>query len=95
MRNARDDSATAAACGTDQLLGSKVDNIRIPMLIAQGANDPRVKRAESDQMVKAIRARGGEVEYLVFKDEGHGFVRPENRIKYYAAIGRKGCTGRS
>jgi dipeptidyl aminopeptidase/acylaminoacyl peptidase len=59
------------------------DRIRAALLIAQGANDPRVKQAESDQIVRAIRARGGEVEYLLFGNEGHGFMRPENRIKYY------------
>jgi dipeptidyl aminopeptidase/acylaminoacyl peptidase len=53
------------------------------MLIAQGANDPRVKRAESEQIVTAIRNAGKDVEYLVFEDEGHGFVRPENRLKFY------------
>jgi dipeptidyl aminopeptidase/acylaminoacyl peptidase len=61
----------------------RADRIRIPMLIAQGANDPRVKRAESEQIVAAIRSAGKDVEYLVFEDEGHGFVRPENRLKFY------------
>jgi dipeptidyl aminopeptidase/acylaminoacyl peptidase len=56
-----------------------------PLLIAQGANDPRVKIAESDQIVRAMRARGKTVEYLVFDDEGHGFIRPENRMRFYAA----------
>ncbi|MGL4550036.1 MAG: alpha/beta hydrolase family protein, partial [Gemmataceae bacterium] len=46
----------------------------IPMLIAQGANDPRVKQAESEQIVEAIKKAGKPVEYLLFKDEGHGFV---------------------
>jgi dipeptidyl aminopeptidase/acylaminoacyl peptidase len=63
----------------------KADRIRIPMLIAQGANDPRVKQAESEQIVEAIRSAGKPVEYLVFPDEGHGFARPENRLKFYAA----------
>lgn len=56
-----------------------------PLLIAQGANDPRVKQAESDQIVDAMRASGLPVEYLVFPDEGHGFARPENNRKFYAA----------
>jgi dipeptidyl aminopeptidase/acylaminoacyl peptidase len=64
----------------------KVDRIRIPMLIAQGANDPDVPRAESDQMVAALRKAGKPVEYLLFPDEGHGLYRPENRLKFYAAM---------
>jgi dipeptidyl aminopeptidase/acylaminoacyl peptidase len=63
----------------------KADRIRIPMLIAQGAKDPRVKQAESDQIVAAIRKAGKPVEYMVFKDEGHGFARPENSLKFNAA----------
>jgi dipeptidyl aminopeptidase/acylaminoacyl peptidase len=65
-----------------------VDRIRIPMLIAQGANDPRVKRAESEQIVAAMRAKGIPHEYLVFEDEGHGFAKPENRLRFYAAAER-------
>jgi dipeptidyl aminopeptidase/acylaminoacyl peptidase len=61
------------------------DKIQIPLLIAQGANDPRVKQAESEQIVSALRAKGKDVEYLLFPDEGHGFARPENRLKFYAA----------
>lgn len=56
-----------------------------PLLIAQGANDPRVKQAESDQIVAAMRKNGQAVDYLLFPDEGHGFARPENRMKFYAA----------
>lgn len=63
----------------------RADRIRIPMLIAQGANDPRVKQAESEQIVEAIRKAGKPVEYLLFPDEGHGFARPENQLKFYAA----------
>lgn len=63
----------------------KVDQIRIPMLIAQGANDPRVKQAESEQIVEAMQSRGIPHEYLLFPDEGHGFVKPQNRLKFYAA----------
>jgi dipeptidyl aminopeptidase/acylaminoacyl peptidase len=61
-------------------------NIRKPLLIAQGANDPRVKQAESDQMVDAMRANGIPVTYVLFPDEGHGFVRPENSIACNALI---------
>lgn len=62
----------------------KADRIRRPLLIAQGANDPRVKQAESEQIVKALRDRDREVEYLLYEDEGHGFARPENRLNFYA-----------
>jgi dipeptidyl aminopeptidase/acylaminoacyl peptidase len=65
-----------------------VDRIRIPMLIAQGANDPRVKQAESEQIVAAMKEKGIDYEYLLFEDEGHGFARPENRLKFYAAAER-------
>lgn len=61
----------------------KVDQIKCPLLIAQGANDPRVKQAESEQIVASLRENGKEVEYLLFEDEGHGFARPENRLKFY------------
>ena len=54
------------------------------MLIAQGANDPRVKQKEAEQIVAAIRKADKDVEYLLFADEGHGFARPENRLKFYA-----------
>jgi dipeptidyl aminopeptidase/acylaminoacyl peptidase len=64
---------------------SQVDQISIPLLIAQGANDPRVKQAESEQIVAAMKERGIEHEYLLFPDEGHGFAQPENRLKFYAA----------
>jgi dipeptidyl aminopeptidase/acylaminoacyl peptidase len=63
----------------------RADKIKIPMLIAQGANDPRVKQAESEQIVEALRKKGKDVEYMLFPDEGHGFARPENRLKFYAA----------
>jgi dipeptidyl aminopeptidase/acylaminoacyl peptidase len=61
------------------------DKITIPLMIAQGANDPRVKQAESEQIVAELRAKGKSVEYLLFPDEGHGFAKPENRLKFYAA----------
>ena len=56
-----------------------------PLLIVQGANDPRVKRAEADQIVIALRDRGFPVEYLVAPDEGHGFARPVNNMAMFAA----------
>jgi len=65
-----------------------VDRIKIPMLIAQGANDPRVKQAEAEQIVAAMKEKGIDHEYLLFEDEGHGFARPENRLKFYAAAER-------
>ena len=55
-------------------------NIRRPLLVIQGANDPRVLQVESDEMVAAVRENGVPVEYVVFPDEGHGFLRRENRI---------------
>ena len=57
-----------------------VDRMRAPLLVVQGANDPRVKKAESDQIVEAYRKKGQAVEYLVAADEGHGFARPDNRL---------------
>lgn len=62
---------------------SKVANISIPLLIAQGANDPRVKQAESEQIVAAMVERDIPHEYLLFPDEGHGFAKPENRLHFY------------
>ena len=67
---------------------TRVADIRRPLLVIQGANDPRVTKAESDQIVAALRARGVTVEYLVKDDEGHGFVKPENRLEAYGAIER-------
>ena len=63
----------------------KVDAIIRPVMIAQGANDPRVKQAESEQIVEAMKKKGLDVEYLLFADEGHGFVKPKNKIKFYKA----------
>jgi dipeptidyl aminopeptidase/acylaminoacyl peptidase len=62
-----------------------VDKIKIPMLIAQGANDPRVKQSESEQIVAAMREKGIDYEYMLFPDEGHGFAKPKNRLRFYAA----------
>jgi dipeptidyl aminopeptidase/acylaminoacyl peptidase len=64
---------------------SRADNIAVPLLIAQGANDPRVKQAESEQIVAALEKAGIEHEYMLFPDEGHGFAKPENRLRFYAA----------
>lgn len=55
-----------------------------PLLIGQGANDPRVKQAESDQIVAAMRAKSIPVTYVLFPDEGHGFARPVNNIAFNA-----------
>lgn len=63
-----------------------VDKIKAPLFIAQGANDPRVNKVESDQMVAALRSRGVPVEYMVKEDEGHGFANEENRIDFYHAM---------
>ena len=60
------------------------DKIKVPLLIGQGANDPRVKQAESEQIVAAIEKNGGGVTYVLYPDEGHGFARPENRIDFNA-----------
>ncbi len=66
----------------------KAQQMKAPLLIGQGANDPRVKQAESDQIASAIRANGQPVEYYVFPDEGHGFQRPENDMAFNAAVER-------
>ena len=63
---------------------SRVDAIKRPLLIAQGANDPRVKQAESDQIVSAMKSKGIPVTYVLYSDEGHGFARPQNRNSFYA-----------
>src|SRR6266508_414178 len=63
-----------------------VDAIRAPLFVIQGANDPRVVKAESDQIVDALRARGVEVRYDVYEDEGHGFTKRENEVKALADV---------
>jgi dipeptidyl aminopeptidase/acylaminoacyl peptidase len=63
---------------------SHVDSIKRPLLIGQGANDPRVKQAESDQIVKAMQEKKIPVTYVLFPDEGHGFARPENNLAFFA-----------
>jgi dipeptidyl aminopeptidase/acylaminoacyl peptidase len=67
---------------------SRASSIRTPLLIAQGANDPRVKQAESEQIVAALRDAGIDYEYMLFPDEGHGFAKPENRLRFYTAAER-------
>lgn len=67
---------------------TRVDQIRTPLLVVQGANDSRVVKAESDNLVEALRARGVEVEYMVKHDEGHGFLNPENVIDMHKAVDR-------
>jgi dipeptidyl aminopeptidase/acylaminoacyl peptidase len=61
-------------------------NIKVPLMVLQGANDPRVLQVESDEIVAAAKANGVPTEYIVFPDEGHGFVKKENEIKGYTAI---------
>jgi dipeptidyl aminopeptidase/acylaminoacyl peptidase len=80
--NPVDDSLTLAEASPSL----QADKITAPLFIAQGANDPRVKKAESDQMVGAMRARGVEVEYMVKDNEGHGFHNEENRFDFYRAM---------
>lgn len=63
-----------------------VDKIKTPLFVAQGANDPRVNKNESDQMVEALKKRGIEVQYMVKDNEGHGFHNEENRYDFYGAM---------
>jgi len=63
-----------------------VDKIKVPVLVVQGANDPRVKKAESDQIVEALKKKGVEVTYLVKENEGHGFQNEENVIEFYEVM---------
>ncbi|MEM8719548.1 MAG: S9 family peptidase [Cyanobacteria bacterium P01_G01_bin.39] len=63
-----------------------VDQIQKPLLVGQGANDPRVKEAESEQIVNAMRQAGKPVEYVLYTDEGHGFARPENSLHFYGVV---------
>jgi dipeptidyl aminopeptidase/acylaminoacyl peptidase len=62
------------------------DNIVRPLMVLQGANDPRVLKVESDEIVEAAKKNGVDVEYLIFEDEGHGFMKKENQIEGYRAI---------
>jgi dipeptidyl aminopeptidase/acylaminoacyl peptidase len=63
-----------------------VERINKPLLIGQGANDPRVKQAESDQITRAMREKNIQVTYVLYPDEGHGFARPENNLSFYAVV---------
>lgn len=63
-----------------------VDKIKAPLLIAQGAKDPRVNQDESDQMVAALQKKGVEVEYILKENEGHGFSNQENRFEFYSKM---------
>jgi dipeptidyl aminopeptidase/acylaminoacyl peptidase len=67
---------------------NRVDQITTPLLVIQGANDPRVTKQESDQIVAALHERGVPVDYICKDDEGHGFVKPENRLDAFGAIER-------
>jgi len=62
------------------------DTIRRPLLVLQGANDPRVVKSESDEIVAAVKKNGIPVEYIVFPDEGHGFTKKANQIAAYTAV---------
>ena len=63
-----------------------IDKIKAALFIAQGANDPRVKQNESDQMVEALKKNGVTVQYMLKEDEGHGFYNEENRFDFYNAM---------
>lgn len=63
-----------------------VDKIKAPLLIGQGANDPRVKQAEADRIAFSMNAKGIPVEYVLYPDEGHGFARPDNRIDFNGRV---------
>ena len=72
-------------CG-DFVIVINADKIKAPLMVLQGANDPRVLQIESDEIVAAARKNGVPVEYEVFPDEGHGFVKKENEIRGYSGI---------
>ncbi|MBL7809102.1 MAG: prolyl oligopeptidase family serine peptidase, partial [Saprospiraceae bacterium] len=61
-------------------------NVKNPIMVLQGANDPRVLQIESDEIVAAVKQNNIPVEYLVFPDEGHGFVKKENEMKGYSGV---------
>ena len=62
------------------------DQVTKPLIVLQGAQDPRVLQVESDEIVAGVRANGVPVEYVLFEDEGHGFVKKENQITAYSSI---------
>lgn len=80
--NPNDEAGRALLAARSPL--TKAGDIRRPLLIAQGANDPRVKAAESEQIVAAMQQRNLPVTYVYYPDEGHGFARPQNRTSFYA-----------
>ncbi len=65
-----------------------VNEIRVPLLVAQGKNDPRVNINESNQIVESLRSKGVDIEYIVKDNEGHGFQNEENRFEFYSAMER-------
>ena len=65
-----------------------IENVKTPLLVIQGAKDPRVVKAESDQLVDKLRELGREVEYVVFEDEGHGFTKRQNEVRAMTALRR-------
>jgi dipeptidyl aminopeptidase/acylaminoacyl peptidase len=65
---------------------SRIEDIKVPLLVGQGENDPRVTKQESDQLVEAMATKEQQVTYVNFPDEGHGFARPENRLAFYAVM---------
>lgn len=67
---------------------SRIDQVHIPVLVAHGGRDPRVRREEAERIVAALREAGVPHEYLLFEDEGHGFVRPRNKLAFYTAAER-------
>ena len=79
--------AIGVAAGTfSAVFGVGGGIIAVPLLVAQGANDPRVRQVESDQIVEALRSRQVDVQYLVKTNEGHGFHNEENRFDFYRAL---------
>ncbi len=74
---------------------SRIDDIKVPLLVGQGQNDPRVTKLESDQLVEAMSANELPVTYVNFPDEGHGFARPENRLAFFSVMEGflEGCLG--
>jgi dipeptidyl aminopeptidase/acylaminoacyl peptidase len=80
------DLETARAKLVERSPINHMDNVRCPMLVVQGTNDPRVPKEESDQVVERLRSRGVPVEYMVFEDEGHGFTKRANQDKAHKRI---------
>ena len=82
--NPEDPADKARMTATSPALNAQ--KIKTPLLVAQGARDPRVNKAESDQIVAALKARGVDVQYIVKDNEGHGFANEENRFEFYGAM---------